>query len=126
MKKQGYVVTSRHPVCIDFTDGRAVNYPRGARFVAHPLNPSVQRALRRNDLRVVGPNEPPVKEVKLGLPPKVQSRIEFNAAQRQRAKVREAQAREQKALDEAKKKAGGKEVVRRSTVKPTPAPETEN
>lgn len=121
MKKQGYVVTSRHPVCIDFPDGRAVNYPRGSRFVAHPLNASVQRALRRNDLRLVGANEPPVKEVKLGLPPKVQSRIEFNAAKRQAAKVREA-----KALNEAKKKAGGKEVVRRTTTKPAPKPETEN
>jgi hypothetical protein len=122
MKKQGYAVISHHPVCIDFTDGRSVNYPRGSRFVAHPMNPSVKRALRRNDLRVVGPGEPPVKEVKLGLPPGMESRLKFNREKRLQDKIRA-----QKALDEAKAKAHGREVVARSSLKPAqPKSDTEN
>jgi len=114
MKKQGYQVTSRHPICIDFPDGRAVNYPRGERFVAHPMNASVRRALRRNDLRVVGPMEAPVKEVKLGMAPGRESRLKFNQDKRLQDRAR---AKKESA---AREMAGGREVVSRASLQPQP------
>jgi len=58
------------------------------------------------------------------MPPGRESRLKFNREKRLADKIRADKAL-QKATEQAKKKAGGKEVVARATLKPT-KPDTEN
>jgi hypothetical protein len=71
MKKVGYEVTARRPVCVDFEDGRSISFRPGMRFKAIPSNPAVVRLLRVREIRKLAPYEPvPVPAIKLGLPHK--------------------------------------------------------
>ena len=88
MKKVGYEVTARKPVCVDFADGRSISYRPGMRFKATPSNSSVVRLLRVREVRKLAANEPvPALPIKLGTPRKnraiMQARKEIEQAKRQ-------------------------------------------
>lgn len=73
-KMTGYEVVAQKPVCVDFPDGRAVSFPPGTRFEAHPTNSAVRRLLRIRDIRQLGPMERvPALPVKLGSTKEVRS-----------------------------------------------------
>ena len=73
-KMTGYEVIAQKPVCVDFPDGRAVSFPPGMRFEAHPTNSAVRRLLKIRDIRQLGPMERvPQLPVKLGATKDVRS-----------------------------------------------------
>jgi len=81
MKKVGYEVIARRPVCVDFADGRVISFKPGMRFKSIPSNPSVARLFRNRDLRKLGPQEviqplPP----KYGAPRNVQAILQARAS----------------------------------------------
>ena len=80
MKKQGYEVTGRRPVCVDFQDKRSVSFAPGMRFEAHPSNPGVVRGLRARVLRKLGLREVvPPQVVKLGVSPRLRRKLAAQA-----------------------------------------------
>jgi hypothetical protein len=92
MKKVGYEVTARRPVCVDFEDGRSISFRPGMRFKAIPSNPAVVRLLRVREIRKLAPYEPvPVPAIKLGLPHKQKAILQ--ARQKIEQAKREAQAK---------------------------------
>jgi len=105
MKKQGYQVIGRQPVCIDFADGRTVSFRPGKRFEAHPTNKSVVRAMRGNSLRQLAANERGTEPVTLGMDPHRASTIGY---------------RNQLAQNKVAAAAKAKEGVHRATPKPAP------
>jgi hypothetical protein len=107
MKKVGYEVTARKPVCVDFTDGRSISFRPGMRFEALPSNPSVVRLLRVREVRKLSPLEPvPILPIKLGLPRKAKAILESRRAIEQARKLAEMKMAKSKAappvIEEAK------------------------
>src|SRR3990167_9042692 len=88
MKKNGYEVVATRPVCVDFSDGRAVSFRPGQRFEADVHNTSVQRLLRVGEVRQLNPREPIAPlPVTLGRPPAEAQIITSRAAVAMQAKI---------------------------------------
>jgi len=93
MKKQGYEVVAQKPVCVDFSDGRAISFRPGHRFEADVHNTSVQRLLKVGEIRALSPREMvPVMPVTLGRAPAEAQILKTRASLAEQKRVSDALA----------------------------------